>query len=228
MDADAARAAGLDPLTLRAIALDTGAGANLLEVVPLPAGFSYSSFEPTRLPAAVRVPLRLPDPAAGRAGRRADVRDAPPTRRSRHSPRSAASGSPAARRRRPARTSSALFRDALGAARPSATGRPRRPTSAAVTTLLDNFWDGEVSSSARRISEELEFELVIEPDDGAPPVVISGSIDRIDRLPSGGIEVIDYKTGRIELPEGASTRASSCRSTRWPAATPWASARRSG
>jgi DNA helicase-2/ATP-dependent DNA helicase PcrA len=27
--------------------------------------------------------------------------------------------------------------------------------------------------------------------------VVGGSIDRIDRLPSGGIEVIDYKTGRI-------------------------------
>ena len=29
-----------------------------------------------------------------------------------------------------------------------------------------------------------------------PPVVITGQIDRIDRLPSGGIEVLDYKTGR--------------------------------
>ncbi len=26
----------------------------------------------------------------------------------------------------------------------------------------------------------------------------TGSIDRIDRLPSGGIEVIDYKTGKVE------------------------------
>ncbi len=28
-------------------------------------------------------------------------------------------------------------------------------------------------------------------------MVVRGSIDRIDRLPSGGIEVIDYKTGKI-------------------------------
>ena len=28
-------------------------------------------------------------------------------------------------------------------------------------------------------------------------MVITGSIDRIDRLPSGGIEVIDYKTGKV-------------------------------
>ena len=34
--------------------------------------------------------------------------------------------------------------------------------------------------------------------DGSPPVVITGSIDRIDRLPSGGIEVIDYRTGKVE------------------------------
>ena len=29
------------------------------------------------------------------------------------------------------------------------------------------------------------------------PCVVYGSIDRIDRLPSGGIEVIDYKTGKL-------------------------------
>src|SRR5207253_3006127 len=32
--------------------------------------------------------------------------------------------------------------------------------------------------------------------DGAP-AVFKGVIDRVDRLPSGGIEVIDYKTGRL-------------------------------
>ena len=33
-------------------------------------------------------------------------------------------------------------------------------------------------------------------------MIITGSIDRIDRLPSGGIEVIDYKTGRVESQKG--------------------------
>ena len=32
---------------------------------------------------------------------------------------------------------------------------------------------------------------------GARPATFHGQIDRIDRLPSGGIEVIDYKTGNI-------------------------------
>ena len=31
---------------------------------------------------------------------------------------------------------------------------------------------------------------------------IVGSIDRIDRLPSGGIEVLDYKTGKMESQKG--------------------------
>ena len=33
-------------------------------------------------------------------------------------------------------------------------------------------------------------------------VIINGQIDRIDRLPSGGIEVIDYKTGRVSWQKG--------------------------
>ena len=65
-----------------------------------------------------------------------------------------------------------------------------------VANLLDNFWQGEVSSLSEALHEELDFELTLEAGDGAPPVIITGQIDRIDRLPSGGIEVIDYKTGR--------------------------------
>ena len=44
--------------------------------------------------------------------------------------------------------------------------------------------------------EETDFELVI-PVPGGPPATFHGQIDRIDRLPSGGVEVIDYKTGNI-------------------------------
>jgi RecB family exonuclease len=71
-----------------------------------------------------------------------------------------------------------------------------------VANLLDNFWTGEVESLSEALHEELEFELTLEPDDGGVPVVITGSIDRIDRLPSGGIEVIDYKTGRVSSQKG--------------------------
>ena len=41
VSADAARAAGLDPLTLRTVAADAGVGASLLAVAPLPSAFSY-------------------------------------------------------------------------------------------------------------------------------------------------------------------------------------------
>jgi len=41
----------------------------------------------------------------------------------------------------------------------------------------------------------LEYQVRCAAAAGAAPIVVVGSIDRIDRLPSGGIEVIDYKTG---------------------------------
>ena len=71
-----------------------------------------------------------------------------------------------------------------------------------VATLLDNFWDGETSSIGEVIAEELPFELTLEPAGGSAPVVIYGVIDRIDRLPSGAVEVVDYKTGNIWSQKG--------------------------
>ena len=44
MASDEARELGLDPLTFRSVALDSGLGANLLQVAPLPRAFSYSQF----------------------------------------------------------------------------------------------------------------------------------------------------------------------------------------
>lgn len=63
-------------------------------------------------------------------------------------------------------------------------------------------WQGEVNSLSEALHEELDFELTLEPADSSAPIVINGSIDRIDRLPSGGIEVIDYKTGRVSSQKG--------------------------
>jgi DNA helicase-2/ATP-dependent DNA helicase PcrA len=71
-----------------------------------------------------------------------------------------------------------------------------------VATLLDNFWEGEVASLGEALYEEQQFELRLDPGEGQDPVVIHGSIDRIDRLPSGGIEVIDYKTGKVSSQKG--------------------------
>jgi hypothetical protein len=47
------------------------------------------------------------------------------------------------------------------------------------------------------VAEELPFTLVLDPGDGSEPVRVYGEIDRIDRLPGGGLEVVDYKTGKV-------------------------------
>ena len=192
--ADAARAQGLDPLTLRTLALDSGAGANLLRVAPLPGHHSYSSldtYERCPLRYAFRYVYRIPEPdrpapalafgSIAHAAFEAFTRD----RRE----RAARGDSPPTRedleREFRARWTPSDFGD-----RTAEEGYQRK-----VANLLDNFWRGEISSLSEALSEELDFELTIDPGDGSAPVVITGQIDRIDRLPSGGIEVVDYKTG---------------------------------
>lgn len=196
LDAEAARAAGLDPLTLRHVALDTDAGANLLEILPLPARFSYSAFDTyERCPMqyAFAYVYRIPEPdrpaAALSFGSTAHEAFEAFTRERRE--RLAHGEEPPTRE-----DLERLFRQ-----RWVSTGFGDRTTEETyqrrVATLLDNFWEGEVSSIGQAAVEEQAFELVIEDPSRAPPVVVRGSIDRIDRLPSGGIEVIDYKTGKL-------------------------------
>ncbi|MDQ6682703.1 MAG: PD-(D/E)XK nuclease family protein, partial [Chloroflexota bacterium] len=196
LDSDSARAAGLDPLTLRDVAVDVGAGMNLLQVVPLPERFSYSAFDayaicPTRY--AFKYVYRIPEPSrpvgALTFGSTAHAAFEAFTRERRER---VARGEPPPTRADLER----LFRQHW-----TPTGFADRTTEEAyerrVDTLLENFWAGEVSTLAEAIAEELPFELVIEDPSGAPPVLVTGSIDRIDRLPPGGIEVVDYKTGRM-------------------------------
>ena len=196
VEADEARARGLDPITLQEIAVDGGAGANLLDVVPLPSAFSYSAFdtyERCPLQYAFKYVYRIPEPAkpAGALtfGSTAHAAFEAFTRERRER---LARGEPPPTREDLER----LFRERWV---PMAFGD--RPTEEAyhrrIDTLLGNFWTGEVAGLGEAIAEELPFELVLEDPDGGAPVVVRGSIDRIDRLPSGGIEVIDYKTGKI-------------------------------
>jgi len=199
--ADAARAQGLDPLTFRTIALDTGAGANLLQVAPLPPRHSYSSlnvYDNCPLQYAFKYVYRMPpreEPVAAFAfGSTAHAAFEAFTRE---------------RRERTARGEPAPTREDLEAAFrarwvPTAFGDQVAEDGyqRKVANLLDNFWTGEVESLSEALHEELDLELTLEPEDGGAPVVINGSIDRIDRLPSGGIEVIDYKTGRVSSQKG--------------------------
>lgn len=96
----------------------------------------------------------------------------------------------------------AMFEVAWGAE-----ASPGQPTDEAfhrrVAGLLDNFYGAELARASEAIGEELEFDLALDPGNGAAPVRVVGYIDRVDRLPSGGIEVIDYKTGRVSSQEAA-------------------------
>jgi DNA helicase-2/ATP-dependent DNA helicase PcrA len=192
--ADEARAAGLDPLTFRELALDSGAGASLLRVAALPPRFSYSSlntYERCPLQYAFSYVYRLPEPARPRAplafGSTAHEAFEAFTRERRER----------LARGEPAPTQADLERMFLARWKPQAFGD--RETEAAfgrrVGQLLDNFWRGELAAASEALAEELQFTLVLDPGDGTAAVRISGEIDRIDRLPSGGVEVVDYKTG---------------------------------
>jgi RecB family exonuclease len=193
--ADEARAQGLDPLTFRTIALDSGAGANLLQVARLPRTHSYSSFRaydecPLKYAFSYvyRMPPRDEPVAAFTFGSTAHAAFEAFTKE---------------RRERAARGDPPPTREDLDAAfraNWTPTGFADKATEETyqrrVATLLDNFWTGEVSGLGEALFEELDFSLTLEPDDGSAPVVITGQIDRIDRLPSGGIEILDYKTGK--------------------------------
>ncbi len=199
--ADDARAQGLDPLTFHAIALDSGAGANLLQVAPLPRTHSYSSlsvYDTCSLQYAFKYVYRMPpreEPVAAFAfGTTAHEAFEAFTKDRRER---TARGEPPPTRQDLERAFRARWTPADFGDKTTEEGYQRR-----VATLLDNFWTGEVSSLSEALHEELDFELTLEPGDGSAPVVITGQIDRIDRLPSGGIEVIDYKTGRVSSQKG--------------------------
>jgi DNA helicase-2/ATP-dependent DNA helicase PcrA len=192
--ADVARAEGLDPLTLRTVALDSGAGANLLDVAPLPRTESFSSFDtfdrcPLRY--AFRYVYRMPersDPVAAFSfGTTAHAAFEVFTREKRER---LTRGDPAPTRDDLERAFRANWTPGEFGDKTTEDAYKRR-----VATLLDNFWTGEVSSLGQALREEEWFELPLQPSDGSAPVVIVGQIDRIDQLPSGGVEVVDYKTG---------------------------------
>jgi putative RecB family exonuclease len=68
--------------------------------------------------------------------------------------------------------------------------------------MLDAFWASESARPAETMDEEVRFRLTLELEPEST-VAVSGYIDRIDRLPSGAVELIDYKTGRSGSPAAA-------------------------
>ena len=192
--ADEARAHRLDPLTLRVVALDSEAGANLLEVAPLPATFSYSqvsTYERCPLQYALQRVYRIPSSRRVGAltfGNTAHAAFEAFTRQRRE--RMARGEAP------PTREDLETLFEAQWKSGEFEEQTTEQNYHGRVAALLDKFWQGELESLGTAEQEELPFELTIEVPGGAP-ATFTGSIDRIDRLPSGGIEVIDYKTGRV-------------------------------
>lgn len=63
--------------------------------------------------------------------------------------------------------------------------------------LLQRFYDTNRQEPAR--AEMVEKSLEYQSEDAQ----LFGRLDRVDRLPDGGVEIIDYKTGRYRLDEEA-------------------------
>ncbi len=194
VSADEARALGLDPITFRTIALDTAAGANLLDVAPLPGHFSYSSLSThERCPLQYAFTYVYGIPSARKVGALefGSTAHAAFEAFTRERRERAARGDPP-----PTRDDLARFFDAEWTPTAFPDGVTEEGFRRRIDGLLDNFYRGELVSRSRVLHEELDFELVLAPGDGSAPVRVGGQVDRIDRLPGGGIEVIDYKTGR--------------------------------
>ena len=80
----------------------------------------------------------------------------------------------------------------------AATSLPAEPDAQAwrlrAGPMLDRFWAAELAEPGETVAEELRFRLRL-PIDPLMVVVVGGIIDRVDRLTSGAVELIDYKTG---------------------------------
>jgi putative RecB family exonuclease len=111
------------------------------------------------------------------------------------------------RRERPARGEMSPDREDLErffevawAASPLAGETDAEAWRARALPMLDRFFAAESTGAVETIGEELRFRLRLELD-ADTRVTVGGFVDRIDRLPSGAVELVDYKTGNAWSPE---------------------------
>ena len=168
------------------------AGGSPLDYVEPPDWFSFSSFDTfERCPRqyALRYLCRLqteqPRPAAD-FGSAAHAAFEMFTRRRRE--RLARNEEP------PDRADLKRFFEAAWAGSPLAAEPDAESWLARAEPMLDRFWETESADRRETVGEELRFRLRLELDPNSR-VVVGGFIDRVDRLPSGAVELIDYKTG---------------------------------
>ena len=187
----------------QAMAAHVAAGGSPYDLIEPSAWFSYSSldtFERCPRQYAFRYLCRLPAEQARPAADFGSAAHGTFEAFTRERRRRLARGEPPPNRAGLGRCFEAAWaRTSLSAEPDAETWRQR------AEPMLDHFWAAESAVSPDRIEtlgEELRFRLRLPLETGTV-VTISGFIDRIDRLPSGAVELIDYKTGREGLPEEA-------------------------
>ena len=188
-----ARQAGLDPVTLRVVSRHSAAGSSLLEVASLPWAFSHSQFR-----AYAECPLAY---AFG------NVYRVPTDERKGYFEFGTAIHAAfetftiARREARAAGLPDPGF-EALQAGFADVFEPTSFPDTQAAEhyrvrsePTLRRFFERELASASEALLFEARFLLELDPGNGSESIRVTGVIDRIDRLPDGSIEVIDYKTG---------------------------------
>ena len=221
--ATAPAAAPVPEPDLQAIAAHVAAGGSPFDLVERPSWFSYSSFDTfERCPRqyAFRYLCRLPAEEARPAadfGTAAHGAFEAFTRERRE--RLAHAEQP------PTRADLNRYFEAAWIQTPLASESDAERWHRQAGPMLDRFWAAELAAEPETVGEEVRFrlELRLDPDadadtdpdpadpyaapDAAPgtPAIVTGYIDRIDRLPSGAVELIDYKSGSATSPEQAAS-----------------------
>ncbi|MEO6349448.1 MAG: ATP-dependent DNA helicase, partial [Candidatus Limnocylindrales bacterium] len=195
-EADEARRAGLDPLTLNVLSRHAPAGKALLEMTALPPTFSHSQFYTygeCPLKYAFQRLYRIPIADTpgyfefGSVMHRAFEVYA----RIRQDALAAgheAPGYDVLRDSFQAEWRPRNFADAQAAEHYSSRAEP----------ALRRFYERELATQAQAIAFEAPFTLTIEPGGEEQSIRLYGKIDRIDRHQDGSIEITDYKTGKAK------------------------------
>ena len=187
---------GEDPGPLEALGADAGAGAGLLRLVPVLEGFSHSAFATyldCPLAFAFQRVYRIPVPDEARPGYFAfgSMVHSAFEAFARAGQEARAAGAPLPGEPELNAFFDRAWQPLVFADRAEAdTYRRRGPA------VLRNFLGREASRRATAVCLEQPFRLDLDPGDGGPRARVGGTIDRIDRLADGRLELIDYKTGR--------------------------------
>jgi putative RecB family exonuclease len=196
--ADGARSAPEERPQPQEMAEHVAAGGSPLDYVEPPEWFSFSSldtFERCPRQYALRYLCRLPaEPSrpAAEFGSAAHAAFEMFTRQRRD--RLARGDAP------PDRSDLERFFEKAWTASPLADEADADAWRARAEPMLDLFWEAESAGLRETVGEELRFRLRLDLDPRTR-IAVGGFIDRIDRLPPGAVELIDYKTGGAWAPE---------------------------